>query len=84
VVKVNGIEVRLGGNAGQSVSPPSRHRSGVQYQWLPGMSPSDVDVARLPKAFKQAMFAENKKPDRRGLRPAGPRGFGSRRDDRGG
>jgi hypothetical protein len=61
VVKVKGIEVRLGGNAAQSVLPPSWHRSGVQYQWLPGMSPSDVNVAPLPEAFKQAMFAENKK-----------------------
>lgn len=58
VVKVDGIEVRLGGHNAQSVLPPSWHKSGVQYQWLPGKSPADVDVAPLPEAFKQAMFKE--------------------------
>jgi hypothetical protein len=54
VVKVNGIEVRIGGGgkSAQSVLPPSWHKSGVQYQWLPGRSPAEVDLAPLPEHFK--------------------------------
>jgi hypothetical protein len=60
VVKVRGLEVRLGGGgkAAQSVAPPSRHRSGKQYRWLPGRSPEDVPVASLPERFKKALVGE--------------------------
>lgn len=63
VVKVNGLEVRIGGGdaASQSVIPPSWHKSGVQYQWLPGKSPSDVNPAILPDAFMQAVLDSSKK-----------------------
>jgi putative DNA primase/helicase len=30
------------------VAPPSRHRSGERYEWLPGLSPWDVDLAPAP------------------------------------
>jgi hypothetical protein len=58
VVKVEGLEVRLGGGeaSSQSVIPPSWHKSGVQYQWLPGKSPSDVNPAPLPPDFKSAIL----------------------------
>jgi hypothetical protein len=63
VVKVDGLEVRLGGGeaASQSVIPPSWHKSGVQYQWLPGKSPSDVSPAPLPDSFRQAVLDSSRK-----------------------
>lgn len=48
---INGIEFRLGadGRAAQSVLPPSTHHTGVQYQWVEGFSPWEVEVAPLPE-----------------------------------
>jgi len=62
VVKVDGLEVRIGGGemASQSVFPKSWHRTGVQYNWLPGRSPEDVRPARLPDEFKEAVIANSK------------------------
>jgi len=41
-----GLECRLGDGAQiQSVLPPSWHHSGVQYQWKPGLSIDEVDIA---------------------------------------
>ena len=62
VVKVDGLEVRIGGGemASQSVFPKSWHRTGVQYNWLPGRSPEDVKPARLPDEFKEAVIANSK------------------------
>ena len=50
VRKPLGIEVRIGndGKATQSVLPPSRHHTGVDYQWVDGLSPDDVALAPLP------------------------------------
>jgi hypothetical protein len=52
-----GLEVRIGagGTSIQSVLPPSWHRSGVQYQWKPGFSLEDVEIARTPKALLVAL-----------------------------
>lgn len=63
VVKVEGIEVRIGGGgtASQSVIPPSWHKSGVQYKWLPGRSPEEVNPARLPDAFRDAVLASSRR-----------------------
>jgi hypothetical protein len=45
--KITGIgELRADG--GYVVAPPSRHRSGGQYEWLPGLSPWDVSLAPAP------------------------------------
>ncbi len=51
VVKVNGLEVRLGcGEAGaQSIAPPSWHWSGVQYRWKEGLSLEDVEPQPVPR-----------------------------------
>lgn len=51
VKKPGGLEVRIGadGSSIQSVLPPSWHYSGVQYQWRPGLSPDEVEVADIPK-----------------------------------
>jgi hypothetical protein len=59
VTKVDGLECRLGGGeaASQSVFPKSWHRSGAQYEWLPGRSLDEVKPAPLPEAFKAAIIA---------------------------
>lgn len=46
---LSGLEVRIGADEKglQSVFPPSVHHSGVRYEWLPGLSPSEVDVEEL-------------------------------------
>ncbi len=49
VVESHGIEIRIGGKAAQSVLPPSRHWSGVEYVWLPGLSPDEVEPLELPE-----------------------------------
>ena len=46
--KLFGTEWRFGDDGAQSVIPPSVHESGAVYTWLPGLSPNDVEVARLP------------------------------------
>lgn len=45
-----GLECRVGGGGAQiqSVLPPSWHWSGVKYQWKPGLSIDEVDVAKTP------------------------------------
>lgn len=50
VVHVGEVEVRTGnGDKGaQSVFPPSVHQSGKRYEWLPGLSPEEIDPPRLP------------------------------------
>jgi len=45
-VKAEDIEIRLGGRAAQSVLPPSRHPTGVDYEWI--VRPGDVPVAAFP------------------------------------
>lgn len=49
--KVFGLECRLGNDVSksiQSVLPPSQHHTGTLYEWLPGLSPDEVEVADLP------------------------------------
>jgi hypothetical protein len=62
VVKVSGLEVRIGGGekASQSVFPRSWHRSGAQYDWLPGRSPEEAPVAALPDEFLAAVIANSR------------------------
>jgi len=46
-----GLECRIGGGGAQiqSVMPPSWHYSGVQYQWKPGLSIEEVEIAETPR-----------------------------------
>lgn len=48
---IEGLEVRLGGGAKQthSVMPPSTHSDGRDYQWLPGLSIGEVELAEVPE-----------------------------------
>ena len=63
VIKVEGLEVRIGGGemASQSVLPPSWHKSGKQYSWLPGKSPEEIDPAKLPDVFREAVMASSRR-----------------------
>jgi putative DNA primase/helicase len=42
-----GLDVR--GEGGYVVAPPSRHASGAQYEWLPGLSPEEATLADPPE-----------------------------------
>ncbi len=62
VVKVDGLEVRIGGGekGTQSVFPMSWHKTGVQYKWLPGRSPDEVLPAKLPAKFLERVFQKSR------------------------
>lgn len=59
--KAMGIEFRIGSNgrACQSVLPPSTHHSGVKYEWVDGLSPSDVDVADIPDKLVRLLWNDS-------------------------
>lgn len=61
VRKVLGIEVRIGngGNAAQSVIPPSTHHTGKVYEWVPGMSPDDVELQPLPERLVNLLWNDD-------------------------
>lgn len=63
VIKISGLEVRIGGGemASQSVIPPSWHKSGKSYSWLPGKSPEEITPAKLPAAFREAVIASSRR-----------------------
>ena len=42
-------ELRFQAKGAQTVLPPSRHMSGGRYAWLPGRSPSEIQIALAPK-----------------------------------
>lgn len=48
-----GIDVR--GDNGYIVVPPSRHKSGGEYIWEPGLTPCDVPLAPIPYWLLAAM-----------------------------
>lgn len=56
-----GLEIRIGGDGkgAQSVFPPSRHPSGSTYQWVPGMSPSEIDVMDVPNSVLTLLANDN-------------------------
>jgi hypothetical protein len=61
VRKPLGIEVRIGGGgrAAQSILPPSRHHTGVRYEWTPGLSPDDVELAELPERLVALLWNDD-------------------------
>jgi P4 family phage/plasmid primase-like protien len=62
VVKVDGIEFRIGNGKGAlSVVPPSVHPEGMRYEWLAGLSIHEVAPAELPEAIVNRL-AEPPKP----------------------
>lgn len=57
---VAGLEVRTGTDGGaQSIAPPSTHESGARYEWLPGLSPEDVEPQPIPAAMLDVIFGRN-------------------------
>jgi Bifunctional DNA primase/polymerase, N-terminal/Primase C terminal 2 (PriCT-2) len=65
-----GIDVRCAG--GYVVLPPSTHRSGRRYRFLPGHSPADVPIAPMPKSLENFIAGVSNRVDD-GTRPAPPR-----------
>lgn len=61
VKKPMGIEMRIGngGTAVQSVIPSSTHHTGVPYQWVPGLSPDEVEIATLPDRLREMLWNES-------------------------
>lgn len=83
VRKVLGIEVRIGNGerACQSVLPPSRHHTGVSYEWVAGLSPDEVELAELPERLVSMLWnddgssvAATGKPTRLALHQSIPNG----------
>jgi len=50
-----GVDIR--GHGGFAMLPPSMHESGVEYAWLPGQAPGEVDVAEAPTWLLDAIAA---------------------------
>lgn len=55
VFKWDGLEFRLGGpnKETQSAAPPSMHHSGRRYEWLPGLSITEVPIPTLTDELLQ-------------------------------
>lgn len=61
-VEVRGIEFRIGNKPALSTVPPSVHPDdGTIYEWLPGLSPWDVDAAPLPESLHRLLRKAPKK-----------------------
>lgn len=49
-IKLNGSEaLRVLSKGSQTVAPPSRHASGVEYQWVVGNRPGEIEAAPCPQ-----------------------------------
>jgi hypothetical protein len=69
-----GIEFRIGGGGkgGQSVYPPSRHKSGCRYAWLPGLSLDDVELQPLPAGVMATLLREGGRTEKAERPSTGP------------
>ena len=56
-----GGELRIQGEGGQTVLPPSRHKDGRLYSWLPGCGPDDIEVAPAPAWLLETLTAKASK-----------------------
>lgn len=52
-ILANGIDTR--GSGGYALLPPSLHVSGRRYEWQPGLSPAQVELAPLPPVIAAAL-----------------------------
>lgn len=57
---IRGMEVRIGGTdlQTQSVAPPSLHRTGARYEWMPGRAIGEIPIAMLPDHLAQLIAEE--------------------------
>jgi len=69
--KVEHLEFRIGADSkgAQSVAPPSRHHSGRTYCWLPGLSISDVEIAKPSAALVELILQSKAVPPQNGQGP---------------
>ncbi|MFC1758617.1 AAA family ATPase [Planctomycetota bacterium] len=65
VVKARGLEMRFGieERGSQSVFPPSRHASGVPYQWMQGLSMDDCEFAPFPDCLADLVKSYERPPE---------------------
>lgn len=66
-IEVNGVlfKIGVGGLASQSIIPPSRHKSGVVYQWATGCTIAETDPPPIPAKLIELLnqaHASRKKP----------------------
>jgi putative DNA primase/helicase len=59
-------ELRFLGFGSQTVMPPSRHKDGDLYEWLPGHSPSEIGIAPAPPWLVAIMRPREGSPSRNG------------------
>jgi putative DNA primase/helicase len=57
-LEVEGGELRLLGLGSQTVMPPSRHKDGRRYTWLPGRGPGEIEPAVAPAWVVALMRAD--------------------------
>jgi hypothetical protein len=69
--KIGKLDIKIGANGrgSQCVFPPSIHPSGARYEWLPRLSPDDVDPPEIPETVLrklEAAIQPNGKPQENG------------------
>lgn len=65
-----GLDLRAAGN--QVLAPPTVHPSGTCYQWHPGRSPFDLEVAQAPEALLERIVERRGSATTMALRGSGP------------
>lgn len=55
-----GIDIFCGGTS-LVILPPSRHKSGNYYEWLPGTGPDELEMAPCPEWIVQTLHAEHER-----------------------
>lgn len=65
---LNGIDIKF---SGYTVLPPSRHASGVNYEWREGHAPWEIDMAPAPLELLEVIQKEVGSNDAKGALPSG-------------
>ena len=55
---LNGIDIK---HNGYVMLPPSRHGSGVNYEWKPGHAPWEIEMADAPEILMEAIRKKNRR-----------------------
>jgi len=83
------LNIDIRGQGGFAMTPPSRHESGRDYEWLPGRAPWENDIAPAPEWMLEAIekLVEDHGGRPSGVHAANPSGasyddFGHHKDDR--